>query len=291
MDPRTPRLQSTILSGLSFPAQCPQRLSQEHVGARQRARRRSPARAVIATPPSSTPGAGCHSISNSCVAAAQDSPRAPAAPSTPASKPGEAVLDRAPSRRAPRAGAERPVDRRLVEPLKLRHRDGPDENQHAAEQRHGADDGDAERGVVDDLAQRRQDLAHVDGRDVRDTAGPARARARRSAPRRAAPAGIRRTCAAPGRSRAPGGSTNMNPPFCASSHVTLRMLVTRARTTRPPISNRIRSPTSTSASSWTFCSIETSVSASSDSVSASERPAPERARRQRSRCPEARPGT
>src|SRR4029079_15422069 len=50
--------------------------------------------------------------------------------------------------------------------LKLRHRDGADEDQHAAQKSDPSDHRDAEHGVVDALLNAADDFAAVDRRDV-----------------------------------------------------------------------------------------------------------------------------
>jgi hypothetical protein len=61
-------------------------------------------------------------------------------------------------------------------------------------------------------------------------------------------------------SRTPGRNTNMNPPLRASRQSTARILVTRAVTTRPRMSNRIVSPTAIAERSRMPSSIDTSAS-------------------------------
>ena len=106
-------------------------------------------------------------MSNTYRVTPQVKPSAPAAPMAPASSPSAPYSMREHRRQQPRARAERAEDRGLVDALELRHRDGADQDQHAAEQRDPADDRDAEHRVVDDRLDARENLADVDRRDVR----------------------------------------------------------------------------------------------------------------------------
>ena len=65
---------------------------------------------------------------------------APSDPIEPGERAEHAVLEQQHARDRPRVGAERLEDRGLVDALELRHRDGADQNQHAAEQHQAADD-------------------------------------------------------------------------------------------------------------------------------------------------------
>src|SRR5829696_8859127 len=67
----------------------------------------------------------------------------------------------------PGAGPERAQDRRLVDALELRHRDGADQDEDAAEQGNAADHRDRKRNVADHFLHGCQYLAYIDRRDVR----------------------------------------------------------------------------------------------------------------------------
>ena len=149
--------------------------------------------------------------------------------STPASRPeARCTPARASSPSSPRAGAERAQDRGLVDALELGHRDGADQDQDAARAARSPPTIEmASVTLSSTRLDRREDLTHVDRRDVRklrDQIALERGRAPSDPP---APAGCRcNVCGA--RSSGPGRNTNMKPPFRASSHLTSRTLVTRA---------------------------------------------------------------
>ena len=124
--------------------------------------------AMVSTAPiGQQPGAGRQGMSKTCRVTPQLSPSAPAAPIVPASRP-SALYSSASvivSNRVLAPRVRRIAD--LVHALELGHRDGPDEDEHAAEERNPADDRNAKHRVVDDLLNAADDLAAVDGRDVR----------------------------------------------------------------------------------------------------------------------------
>ena len=198
--------------------------------------------AVSATPPTCSRGKMRHGISS----AYRLTPHVSAIGAERSDQTGErsehAVLEQQHLRNRPRVGAERLEHRRLVHALELRHRHGADQNQPAAEKHQAADDGDRQRDLLHDVADRLEHVMEIDDRHVRETARRARAATARGPPGPSGPFSgatkvLRRLSSAPGR------NTNMKPPFRESRHSTSRMLVTRASIARPRMSNRIVSPT------------------------------------------------
>ena len=111
----------------------------------------------------------------------------------------------------PCARAERPQDRRLVDPLELGHRHGADENQDAAQERDAADNRDPEHTLSTMRLNPGEDFAAVDGRHVRELSRPGRAGA---APAPSGPPGLsaKPTNVCGASASTPGRNTNMKPP-------------------------------------------------------------------------------